>query len=84
MRHLFIHLLTCSLIVGFLLPETFAQPRASTPDILIRNATVLTVTRGALPNADVLIRNGKISAVGKNLNAGNARVIDATGKYLMP
>src|SRR4026207_4285 len=54
------------------------------PETLIRNATVLTVTRGTLTNADVLIRNGKIAAVGKNLNAGNARVIDATGKYLMP
>lgn len=79
-----IHLLTCSLIAGFTLPETFAQNRATSPDILIRNATVLTVTRGSLPSADVLIRNGKIAGVGKNLNAGNARVIDASGKYVMP
>jgi len=87
MRRTFIHFLTCSLIAGIaghLLPETFAQGRATTQDTLIRNATVLTVTRGTLANADVLIRNGKIAAVGKNLNAGNARVIDATGKYLMP
>jgi len=84
MKRSFIHLLTCSLIAGFILPETLAQNRASSPDILIRNATVLTVTRGTLPNADVLIRNGKIAGVGKNLNAGNARVIDASGKYVMP
>ncbi len=83
MRRLFTYFLTCSL-VGVLLPETFAQGRTSMPDTLIRNATVLTVTRGTLPNADVLIRNGKIAAVGKNLNGGSARVIDATGKYLMP
>jgi len=33
----------------------------------------------------VLLRNGKIAAIGKNLNASpNARIIDATGKYVMP
>ena len=54
-------------------------------ETLIRNATVLTITRGTLTNTDVLIRNGKIAAVGKNLNASaNARVIDATGKFVMP
>jgi imidazolonepropionase-like amidohydrolase len=54
-------------------------------ETLIRNATVLTVTKGTLEGADVLIRNGKIAGVGRNLKAGaNARVIDATGKYVMP
>src|SRR5689334_21883724 len=54
-------------------------------ETLIRNATVLTITRGTLQNADVLLRNGKIAGVGKNLNASpNARVIDGTGKYVMP
>src|SRR5678815_478546 len=54
-------------------------------ETLIRNATVLTVTRGTLQNTDVLLRNGKIAAVGKNLKASaNARIIDASGKYVMP
>lgn len=62
--------------------NVFSQNPSET---LIRNATVLTVTRGTLQNTDVLLRNGKIAAVGKNLNASaNARVIDATGKYVMP
>src|SRR5690606_38143911 len=40
--------------------------------ILFRNATVWTNTdQGILENTDVLINNGKISRVGKNLNAGN-------------
>lgn len=64
------------------LSKSAAQNAAET---LIRNATVLTITRGVLQNTDVLIRNGKIAGVGKNLQASaNARVIDATGKYLMP
>src|SRR3954467_6759497 len=54
-------------------------------ETLIRNATVLTITHGTLSNTDVLLRNGKIAAVGRNLKASaNARVIDATGKYVMP
>src|SRR4029079_3572507 len=54
-------------------------------ETLIRNATVLTITHGTLQNTDVLLRKGKIAAVGKNLKASaNARVIDATGKFVMP
>jgi imidazolonepropionase-like amidohydrolase len=59
---------------------------ASAPvETLIRNATVLTVSHGTLQNTDVLIRGGKIAAVGQNLKAqAGARVIDATGKYVFP
>jgi imidazolonepropionase-like amidohydrolase len=54
-------------------------------ETLIRNATVLTITHGTLANTDILIRRGKIAAIGKGLKAGaNARVIDASGKYVMP
>jgi imidazolonepropionase-like amidohydrolase len=54
-------------------------------DLLIKNATVWTNEKeGRLPNTDVLIRNGKIAKVGKNLDAGGATVIDGTGKYLSP
>ncbi|HYH05635.1 MAG TPA: amidohydrolase family protein [Thermoanaerobaculia bacterium] len=54
-------------------------------DLLIRNATVLTITNGTLPNASVLVRNGKIAAVGANVTApASARVIDATGKFVSP
>jgi imidazolonepropionase-like amidohydrolase len=53
--------------------------------ILIRNATVLTVTKGTVPNGNVLIEDGKVAAVGKNVSApASATVIDATGKFLMP
>lgn len=62
-----------------------SQAGSQSGEVLIRNATVLTVTRGTLQNSDVLIRNGKIAGVGRNLKAGaNARVIDATGKYILP
>ncbi|MFT6096124.1 MAG: imidazolonepropionase-like amidohydrolase, partial [Nonlabens sp.] len=51
--------------------------------VLYRNATVWTnENEGILENTDVLVKDGKISKIGKNLNAGSARVIDATGKHL--
>ncbi len=53
--------------------------------VLFKNATVWTNEKeGILQNADVLIENGKIKAVGKNLSAPNAKVIDATGKHISP
>ena len=58
-------------------------PKAET--VLFKNATVWTCEKdGILQNTDVLISNGKIKAIGKNLSAGNAKVIDATGKNLTP
>src|SRR5678809_1284993 len=73
------------LIIIATLPINARAQRSAAPETLIRNATVLTITHGTLQNTDVLMRNGKIAAVGKNLNApANARIIDGTGKYVMP
>jgi imidazolonepropionase-like amidohydrolase len=52
-------------------------------DVLIKNATVWTNEKdGILQNTDVLLIKGKIAAVGKNLNANGAKVIDGKGKHL--
>ncbi len=57
----------------------------SRTDILIKNATVMTAVKGTLANTDILISNGKIAKVGKNLAApAGAQVIDASGKYVTP
>src|SRR5215207_8395826 len=73
-----------TMLIVFPVNAALAQ-RQTSPETLIRNATVLTVTRGTLENADVLLRNGQIAAVGKNLKApANARIVDATGKFVMP
>ena len=54
-------------------------------DVLIKGATLLTVTHGRIENGSIYIHNGKIAAIGKSLNApANAIVIDATGKWVMP
>jgi imidazolonepropionase-like amidohydrolase len=54
-------------------------------DVLIKNATVMTVTHGNIKNGSVYIKDGKIAAVGDNVTApASATVIDAEGKYLTP
>lgn len=52
--------------------------------ILITNTTVWTnENEGILKNYDVLIKNGKIETIGKNLKSGSAIIIDGTGKHIM-
>ncbi|CAA9200900.1 amidohydrolase family protein [Flavobacterium collinsii] len=51
--------------------------------LLFKNATVWTNEKeGILTETDVLIKNGKIAAVGKNLSDASATVIDAKGKHI--
>jgi len=64
-------------------PSTY-QPPPGAPT-LIRNATVLTGTGTRLEHADVLLVDGKISAVGTALSApASASVVDGTGRWVTP
>ena len=64
--------------IGF---GNFTQPKTET--ILIKNVTVWTSEDdGILENTDVLLKDGKIAKIGKNLKSRNATVIDGTGKHL--
>ncbi|WP_191859120.1 amidohydrolase family protein [Hanstruepera ponticola] len=57
------------------------KPKQET--ILFKNATVWTnESEGILEQTDILIKDGKIAKIGQNLSAGNAKVIDATGKHV--
>lgn len=51
-------------------------------DLLIQHGTLVD-GRGRY-EADVLIQNGVIAAVGQNLNAREAEVYDAAGQYVLP
>lgn len=54
-------------------------------NILFTHATVWTNEQeGVLTDADVWIKDGKIMAVGKNIKAPNATIINATGKHITP
>ncbi|MDX1660377.1 MAG: amidohydrolase [Gemmatimonadota bacterium] len=52
---------------------------------LIDNATVMTATGKEIAGGDVLLRDGKIEAVGADLDPpADAEVIDASGRYVTP
>jgi len=54
-------------------------------NLLIKNGTLLTVTMGTVIKGDILILDGVIKKIGKNIEAPEkVKVIDATGKYVMP
>ena len=58
---------------------------APVPVILIRNATILTVSHGTIEKGDILIKDGKIAAIGSDLKApGDAQIIDASGQFVSP
>ena len=69
------------LIYPFLPFGSTAIPKQET--ILIKGATVWTnEASGILENADVLIENGKIKKIGKNISKKGARMISGVGKHL--
>jgi imidazolonepropionase-like amidohydrolase len=75
-----LYILICAVAISF---ASTAQVERG--HLLIRNGTVLTVTKGTLENTDVLIRDGKITQIAKGIAAPpGVRVIDATGLFVMP
>ena len=71
--------------LALLFALSYSAMAQETGSVLIRNATVLTITNGTLENSDVLVLNGKISRIGTSLSAPDGvETIDATGRFLMP
>lgn len=53
-------------------------------DLAIRNATIITIAKGDVLG-NIVVRNGKITAVGANVAIpAGIKVIDGTGKFVMP
>jgi imidazolonepropionase-like amidohydrolase len=53
--------------------------------IVILGATILTITNGTIENGTVILRDGKIEKVGKDIVVpADAEVIDARDKFVMP
>jgi imidazolonepropionase-like amidohydrolase len=75
------NLISRGLVAGFLaLPALVAAQ-----DVAIRGATIITISGGDIQNGTILVRNGKIAAVGTNVNIpAGVRTIDGTGKFVMP
>ena len=54
-------------------------------DVLVRGATIHTASHGTLADTDLLVRDGKIAAIGRGLAAPDGvRVVEAQGLHLIP
>ena len=63
----------------------FPPAETTARTVLLRGSTVWTSgPQGILANTDVLLRDGKIAAIGRGLTAGDALIIDARGKHITP
>jgi imidazolonepropionase-like amidohydrolase len=81
--------LRASLLITGMAGIALAASAATIPDappvILIQNATILTVSHGTIEHGSILIRDGKIAAVGQGIKApGGAQIIDAAGQFVTP
>jgi len=64
-------------------PSTYT--RHPNPPVLIRNATIMTATGQEIPNGSILLKDGRIVAVGAKVDApAGAVVVDGSGKYVTP
>ena len=66
-------------MILFMTGLTWAQ------NMVLKGGTVLTITQGMIENGTVIIRDGKITDVGKDLAIPRGmKVIDVSGKFVMP
>ena len=89
MRRRSISLLTLVVAAALWLPagaKVDGQAQNRAPRVIaLRGGTVYTVTKGTIENGTVLIRDGKIAAVGANVQVpGDAQVVDMSGKHVTP
>jgi imidazolonepropionase-like amidohydrolase len=82
-------LVLCAFVAVFAGRNGLAPPlaaQATAPGVVaIRNGTIITATKGTIPNGTVLVRDGRIAAVGTNVSIpAGADVYDAAGKFVSP
>ncbi|MBP1765998.1 MAG: amidohydrolase, imidazolonepropionase [Candidatus Aminicenantes bacterium] len=70
-----------ALLMSAALPSFEAEPAR----LFIKNATIVPVAGARLDGGGILVENGKIKAVGKEIQApADAKVIDASGMFVYP
>ena len=78
-------LLSRAALIGGAAAVFLAPGALAAQDLAIKNATILTITRGDIANGTIVVRNGKITAVGADVAVpAGIKVIDGTGKFVMP
>ena len=74
-------LLIVSIIIIFCIIDLFSQNRT----LVIRGGKFLTVTQGVIKDGILIIRDGKISAIGENIPIPqNAKIIDVYKHTIVP
>ncbi|EON78205.1 putative amidohydrolase [Lunatimonas lonarensis] len=84
-RHITLHVL----LLAFLATPLYGQEegavlKSEKGPFLLKGGTLVTVSQGVLEATDLLIDNGRIERIGKDLPEGDVRVIDCTGKFVYP
>ena len=64
-----------TIICALLAVSMFSQQvtKATYDNVLLKNATVHTITQGSLNNTDVLIQDGRIARIGSNASGPRIR-----------
>ena len=78
-----------AVLIGLAAPLAAQQlagaPPAPTPVVAIRNATIVPVVGPRIPNGTIVLRGGRIEAVGAGVSVpADAQVIDGTGLFVYP
>lgn len=72
-------------LMGCLLPLHAQMPKGKYGTFALTNGSIETVTKGIITNGTVIISNGKITAVGTNVQIPEgAEVIDCKGLWIYP
>jgi len=54
-------------------------------DLVLKGGIVLTITKGTIESCTVVVKQGKITAIGKDVSIPpGVKVVDVSGKYVMP
>ncbi len=80
-----IYSLTFAVICFAAMSVSAQSPKGKYGTFALTNATIETVTKGTIANGTVIISNGKITAVGTNIQVpAGAEVINCSGKKIYP
>ncbi len=77
--------LATAIICGVVMHAQAQSPKGKYANVALTNATIETVTKGAIQNGTVLIVDGKIAGVGTNVSVpAGTEIIDCKGKFIYP
>jgi imidazolonepropionase-like amidohydrolase len=78
-------LLVNAFLLLFVIPGEAQVPKGSYGPVALVGATAHTITDGIIENCTIILRDGKIEAIGSNVSApADVRVIDCKGLHVYP